>query len=175
MRLNPPASLAAPYWIAVFSLSLWSACQCRNAAPATVDVAQQRNQDLAALPVAIGGLAEQLAAEEKARKPDADTIRLEAVVERSGVAFGPAQQLLGRPTLAHYCAQARSTSGLAVTVCEYPSVDQARRGLEEAKLVRGKSDGWQGLHRKASVLEVIARSDAPKEHLTAVLQAFDAL
>ncbi|MBE2251876.1 MAG: hypothetical protein IAE78_20240 [Myxococcus sp.] len=175
MTSSPRASLLAPFWIAVCALPAAGGCQCRESKPATAAVEEQRNRDLAALPQAVGGLMEQLAAEASAREKDADTLSLEAVVAKSGVAFEAPQQMLGRTVLARYCASARSNDGLTVTVCEYPSVDQAARGAAEVTAVRGKVSGWQAKQRKKSVLEVVARSDAKPESVASVLAAFDAL
>lgn len=118
---------------------------------------------------------EQLSAESGARSRDADTIAIETVVTKSGVAFEAPQQVLGRTVLAQYCATARSNDGLLITVCEFPSVEQAVRGAAEVTALRGKLSGWQSKQRKKSTLEVVARSDAKKESVDAVLSAFDAL
>jgi hypothetical protein len=118
---------------------------------------------------------EQLAAEAGARSKDPETIAIETVVTKSGVAFDAPQQVVGRTVLAAYCATARSNDGLTVTVCEFPSIEQAVRGAAELTAVRGKLSGWQARQRKKSTLEVVARSDATKESVDAVLRAFDAL
>ncbi len=118
---------------------------------------------------------EQLAAEAGSRSKDPETIAIETVVTKSGVAFDAPQQVLGRTVLAKYCASARTNDGFLITVCEFPSVEQAVRGAAEVTAVRGKLSGWQSKQRKKSTLEVVARSDAKKESVDAVLAAFDTL
>lgn len=154
-------------WISILALGLSVGCRDRAARAAEV-----RQRDLEALPVAVGGVMEQLGAEATARERSSETISLEAVIARSGEAFGAPQQVLGRTTLARYCASAESAAGFRVTVCEYPSVEQAGRGASEAKLVRGSSSGWQGQTRKKSVLEVVSRSNAEPQRVARVVAAF---
>jgi len=118
---------------------------------------------------------EQLGAEAGGRSKDRETITIENVVAKSAITFDAPQQALGRTVLAQYSASARSNHGFLITVCEFPSVGQAVRGSAEVTAVRGKLSGWQSKQRKKSVLEVVARSDAKKESVDAVLAAFDAL
>ena len=118
---------------------------------------------------------EQLAAEAGSRSKDAETIAIETVVAKCGLAFDAPQQVLGRTVLAKYCATARSNEGLIITVCEFPTAEQAARGAAEVTSVRGKLAGWQSKLRKKSLLEVVARSDAKKESVDVVLAAFEAL
>lgn len=118
---------------------------------------------------------EQLAAEKASRQQDGDTITIEAVMQKSGVTFDAPQQTLGRAVLALYCGTATSADGFTITHCEYPSLEQAVRGAAEIKTVRGATSGWTFKARKKSTLEVVARSDAKKESVDAVLAAFDAL
>ncbi len=173
--MNQRAPFVGHFWIALSAVFLASGCQCKpaNRTPALPD--DQRNRDLSALPLGVGGLMEQLAAEAGARSKDPETIAIETVVTKSGVAFDAPQQVVGRTVLAVYCATARSNDGLTVTVCEFPSIEQAVRGAAELTAVRGKLSGWQARQRKKSTLEVVARSDATKESVDAVLRAFDAL
>lgn len=165
--MNSRVSLAAAIWIGVLS----SGCPKDSAEKAK----EQRNRDLAALPQAVGGVGEQLAAEVASRSSDAETIRIEAVLERSKVPAAAPSQTLGRTLIANYCASAQSPDGFTVTVCEYPSAEQATRGLAEAKLVHGAVSGWQAKVKKKSLLEVVARTDAKVESVQAVIAAFDAL
>lgn len=118
---------------------------------------------------------EQLAAEKASRQQDGDTIAIEAVIQKSGVTFDAPQQTLGRAVLALYCGMATSPDGFTITHCEYPSLEQAARGAAEIKAIRGGTSGWTFKARKKSTLEVVARSDAKKESVDAVLSAFDAL
>lgn len=176
---NPRAPFVAPLWIAAFALQLAGGCQCKQtiAAPAAPGPAvnEQRNQDLAALRPPIGGIPEQLQGEVDSRLKDAETVTIEQVVEASKVPFESRQQVLGRTVLALFCGTATSPDGFTLTVCEYPTVDQASRGAAEIAAVRGKMSGWQSKAKKKSVLEVVARSDAKKESVDAVLAAFDRL
>jgi len=172
VKLNSPVSLAAALWIAVIVGSPLAACQCKSASERAVE---ERNHDLSQLPQGVGGVMEQLAAEAAARRKEAETISIEAVLERSKVPSTPPHQVLGRTLLAHYCASAESSDGFTVTVCEYPSVEQATHGAAEAKLVHGAVSGWQAKARKKSLLEVVARSDAKPQSVQAVLTAFDEL
>jgi hypothetical protein len=135
----------------------------------------QRKQDLDTLPPVVGGLTEQLDAERSHRPTQGVTPTLEGVMAASGLPFGATRQALGRTTLALYCASADSPVGLTVTVCEYPGVEQARRGLSEATAVRGKMTGWQATVSKQSVLELLVRPDTPKEKVDAVRGAFEKL
>lgn len=179
MFTNPRAPLPAPFWIAVFALGLAGGCQCKQTLaepkPAAPVVNEQRNRDLAALRPPIGGIPEQLQAEADSRLKDAETITIEQVVETSKVTFEPRGQVLGRTVLALFCGTATSPDGFTVTVCEFPSLEQATRGAAEIAAVRGKVSGWQSKAKKKSVLEVVARSDAKKESVDAVLAAFDKL
>lgn len=93
----------------------------------------------------------------------------------SGLSFEAPRQSLGRTVLALYCASADSPSGLAVTVCEYPGVEQAKRGLTEVTAVRGKMTGWQATVAKQSVLELLVRPGVPTEKVEAVRAAFQRL
>lgn len=179
MFTNPRAPLPAPFWIAVFALGLAGGCQCKQPLaepkPAVPAVNEQRNRDLAALRPPIGGIPEQLQAEADSRLKDAETVTLEQVIDASKVMFEPSGQVLGRTVLALYCGTATSPDGITVTVCEFPTVEQATRGAAEIAAVRGKVSGWQSKAKKKSVLEVVARSDAKKESVDAVLAAFDRL
>lgn len=165
--MNPRVSLAGLIWIAAFSLG------CTKGAAEKAK--EQRVQDLAALPQAVGGAAAQLSLEASSRTNDSETVRIEAVIERSKVSASAPQQVMGRPTLAQYCATATSGDGFSLTVCEYPSADQATRGAAEAKLLRGAMSGWQVKTRKKSVLELVVRSDAKHESVQAVIGAFESL
>jgi hypothetical protein len=118
---------------------------------------------------------EQLAAEKASRLKDGDTIAIEAVIQKSQVAFEAPQQTLGRAVLALFCGTATSPDGFTIIHCEYPTLEQAARGAAEIKAVRGATSRWTFKARKKSTLEVVARSDAKKESVDAVLAAFEAL
>jgi hypothetical protein len=176
---NPRAPFVAPYWIAVFALGLAGGCQCKqplaDAKPVAPVVNEQRNRDLAALRPPLGGIPDQLQAEADSRLKDAETITIEQVVEASKVTFESRQQVLGRTVLALFCGTATSPDGFTVTVCEFPTLDQATRGAAEIAALHSKMSGWQSKAKKKSVLEIVARSDAKKESVDAVLAAFDRL
>jgi len=123
----------------------------------------------------MGGLNEVLAAEAAARLKDPETITLEAVkaaAEAKGVTFTGGQQVLGRTMLALYCANFDSADGLTVTICEYPTAEQAKRGEAETNLIQQTTAGHQSHLRGKSVLHLIVRSTVPKASLDAVLAAF---
>jgi hypothetical protein len=136
----------------------------------------QRQADLAALPRSGGSLPDQLAAEAAARPKDTPT--LEQVMDasqRAGVAFTTPRQLWGVKQLAIYCAAVDSADGMIVTVCEYPTAEQAARGEKEANLVQGRLPRHQSRVRRKSVLHLVPRSDTPDATVTAVLAAFESL
>jgi hypothetical protein len=118
---------------------------------------------------------EQLEAERQHRPAQGITPTLEGVTAGSGLPFDAPQQSLGRSVLALYCASADSSSGVRVTVCEYPGPEQAKRGFTEVTAVRGKMTGWQGTVRKQSTLELLVRPQATKEAVEAVRGAFERL
>ncbi len=179
MFTNSRAPLLAPFWIAVFASAFVGGCQCKQPLaeqkPVGPAVNEQRNRDLAALRPPIGGIPEQLQAEADSRLKDGETITIEQVVEASKVTFEPRGQVLGRTVLALFCGTATSPDGFTVTVCEFPTLEQATRGAAEIAAVRGKVSGWQSKAKKKSVLELVARSDAKQESIDAVLAAFDKL
>jgi hypothetical protein len=164
---------------AVLAIVSLASCKClkHGGEPTTFPADDaQRQADLAALPHGSGSLEDQLAAEAAARTKD--TLTLEGVLQavaNDGVAFGAARQVSGQKMLAVYCATADSFQGLIVTVCEYPSADQAKRGETEANLVANQTAGHQSRVRGKSVLHLVARSDAQQEHIAKVLAAFDSL
>lgn len=135
----------------------------------------ERQRDVDALPPVVGGLNEMLDAERSHRPTHGVTATLEQLMAASGLSYGATRQTLGRTTLALYCASADSSVGLTVTVCEYPGVEQAKRGLAEATAVRGKMTGWQATVSKQSVLELLVRPDTPPEKVDAVRSAFEKL
>jgi hypothetical protein len=138
---------------------------------------EQRKRDLAALPQG-GSLPGQLQAEAAARLGDADTItfeKLKAALEKDGVMLGPTRQVVARNQLAIFCAAADSNDGLIVTVCEYPSPEQAKRGEIEANLVADKIAGHSSKVRKKSVLHLVHRSDTPDAQVAKVFAAFERL
>jgi hypothetical protein len=133
---------------------------------------RQRQRDVEALPPTVGGLPELLEAERRHRPTQGVTPTLETVMARSGLTFEAPTQTLGRTVLALYCASASSSAGVTATVCEFPGVEQARRGLGEVTAVRGKTAGWQVHLSKQSTLELVVRSDAATESVQRVLDAF---
>jgi hypothetical protein len=155
-------------WIAGF---FPVACHCRSPAEAA---AQQRQRDVEALPPVVGGLPEMLEAERSHRPTQGVTATLEAIIASSGLPFDAPTQTLGRTVLALHCSMANSSAGLTVTVCEFPGVEQAKRGLGEITALRGKMMGWQGHVAKQSTLELLVRPDASKETVQRVLKAFNA-
>lgn len=164
--MRRPLSYAGAIWISLF---VSVGCQCRSSAE---EVARQRQRDVEALPPTVGGLPEMLEAERGHRPTQGVTPTLEAVMARSGLTFEAPTQSLGRTVLALYCASASSSAGVTVTVCEFPGVEQARRGLGEVTAVRGQTTGWQAHVSQQSTLEVVARSDASKESVQRVVDAF---
>jgi hypothetical protein len=154
-----------------------SSCKCAESV-AAVDAGhaeKQREADLAVLPQAGGSLQNQLEAEAAARSKD--TATLEGVIERAtkaGVSFGPPRQAYGRKLIATYCGSVDSLDGMIVTVCEYPSAEQAKRGQAEGELINARIAGHQSRVHQKSVLFVVSRSDTPAESLAKVLSAFDA-
>lgn len=166
-----PNRVGASVWCLVAIVGL-SGCKCAEPnKPDAGDV--QREADLSVLPQAGGSLQDQLAAEAAARTKDTPT--LEGVIERAaGVPFAAPRQSYGRKLLAIYCASVDSLDGLIVTVCEYPTPEQAKRGEAEANLLNAKLPGHQSRVRKKSVLHVVARSDTPATSVEKVLGAFDA-
>jgi hypothetical protein len=162
-------------------LTAFSGCKCaepQSVAPQVVEkkvdvaVDAQRQADLDALPKSGGSLPDQLAAEAAARPKD--TATLEGVMAGSGVAFRAPRQLWGVKQLAIYCASADTNDGMIVSVCEYPTPEQAARGEKEANLVQGQLPLHQSKVHKKSVLHVVPRSDTPPETLKKVLDAFEA-
>jgi hypothetical protein len=172
---------SGPYFVRasalVFLLICWGSTGCKKSQPPAENPAEQHTKDLAALPQAptVGG---QLEAEGKARLKDADTItleQLEDVLKVQGLSFGETRQLMAKQQLALYCARADSTNGIDVTVCEYPSADQAKRGETEGNIVMNKVAGHSSRVRKKSVLHLVRRSDAPDADVEKVFAAFEGL
>jgi hypothetical protein len=153
-----------------FAICFFGACK-RNEAP---DPAAQHAKDLAALPRAesLDGL---LVAESRARLQDSETVTLEqvaAALKAVGIELGPSRQLMARTQLALYCARANAPDGLDVTVCEYPSAEQAKRGEQEGNAVLDKVAGHSSRVRGKSVLHVVRRSDTPEADVEKVYAAF---
>ncbi len=137
---------------------------------------EQRQEDLARLPSGGGTLEDQLFAEAKARTGDTGSLdSLITSLTKEGVTFTAPKQGFGKKLLAIYCATADSTDGMIITVCEYPSPEQAKRGEAVAGLIGTKTAGFQSRVSKKSVLLVVARSDTPPEHVAKVLSTFDGL
>ena len=136
----------------------------------------QRQEDLARLPTGGGSLDDQLLAEASARPGDTATLEaLIASLTKEGVSFTAPKQGFGKKLLAVYCATADSNDGMIITVCEYPSPEQAKRGEAVAGVIGAQTSGYQSRVSKKSVLMVVARSDAPPEHVAKVLSTFDGL
>lgn len=157
-------------------LSLVTLAGCKCADP-KAKAEEQRQEDLARLPSGGGSLEDQLRAEAAARTGGTATLEaLIASLTNEGVGFTPPKQGFGKKLLAIFCATADTADGMMiVTVCEYPSPEQALRGQALSALVAAKVLGYQSRVSKKSVLTVVARSDAPPEQLAKVLSAFDAL
>jgi hypothetical protein len=150
----------------IVAFLLFGGCKC----------ADKREEDLARLPRASGTLQDQLAAEAAARPADTGTLEaLTASLAKEGITFNAPRQGFGRKLLATYCASADSTSGMIVTVCEYPSPEQASRGEAEAKIIGAQLAGFQSRTSKKSVLQIVARSDTPPEQVAKVLSIFEGL
>lgn len=144
-------------------------CKCPNPR-------EQREQDLAKLPRGSGSLQDQLAAEAAARPSDTGTLEaLTASLTKEGITFNAPRQGFGRKLLATYCASADSTSGMIVTICEYPSPEQAQRGEAEAKVIGSQLSRFQSRVSKKSVLQIVSRSDTPPEQVAKVLSIFEGL
>ena len=170
-RYSKEGCLAVCIFLAV---SVLPGCKCAEtpAKPQT----NQREEDLARLPQGAGSLEAQLAAEAAARPQGVPSLeRLIAGLTDAGVSLGAPHQVMGQKQLATYCATADSLDGLIVTVCEYPSDEQAKRGEVEANVIASKIAGHQSRVRGKSVLHVVARSDTPQENVAKVLSTFDAL
>ena len=157
-----------------------SGCTCRPPSVPAVDAGSvaelQRAADLALLPQAAGDFTAQQAAEALARTND--TPSLEGVIAgatKNGVRFNAPHQIYGRKLLALYCATVDSLDGAIVTVCEYPSPDQAKRGETEMKIIGSTMPGFQSAVRKKSVLQLVTRSDTPPGTIEQIRAAFDSL
>ena len=165
---------AAPYsnqgWgLVFFFLAFVTAggCKCAEA---------QRQEDLARLPQSAGSLQEQLAAEAAGRPSDTPTLEaLTTATAKAGIAYGAVRQVYGKKLLASYCASVDSLDGMIITVCEYPTEDQAKRGQAESELIGKLVAGHQSRLRKKSVLQLVTQSVTPVEHVAKVLSTFDGL
>lgn len=128
------------------------------------------------MPQAAGSLQDQLAAEAASRPAETPTVdALVASLTREGIAFGALRQVYGKKLLATYCGSVDSTDGMIITVCEYPSADQATRGEAEGKLFGALTPGFQSRVKKKSVLMLVSRSTTPPENVAKVLSTFDGL
>lgn len=137
--------------------------------------AAQRELDLSRLPQAGGSLDDQLGAEAAARPSGTPSLELlTAALLPQGLSLGPPRQIYGRKHLATYCATAETT-GIIVTMCEYPTEEQAQRGERESNLMFDKMTGHRSKVRRQSVLHVVARSDVAAEQLGKIWAAFEAL
>ena len=154
----------------VLSIVGMSACKCAEPNPAA-----QRTEDLAKLPQGSGSLQDQLAAEAAGRPTGTPTLEALAAAVKETVSFGVPRQVYGQKMLASYCASADSLDGMLVTICEYPSPEQAKRGETESNLLFSKLAGHQSRVSKKSVLHLVARSDTPPEHVAKVLSTFEGL
>lgn len=155
--------------LAFLALLTFVGCKCP-------DPQRQRQEDLARLPQGAGSLQDQLAAESAGRPRETGTLEaLIAALTKDNISFNAPRQGFGKKLLASYCASADSSDGMIVTVCEYPTPEQAKRGEAEARLVGSLTAGYQSKVSKKSVLQVVARSTTPPEHVAKVLSIFDAL
>lgn len=170
-------TLAECGWlIAVSSLVLLGGCRCRPGEAVQGDAGNaQRDADLARLPQSGGSLGDQFAAEAAARPEGAPSLeKLAVALAPAGLTFGPTRQVFGRKHLAIYCGSS-DVGGMTLTMCEYPSAEQATRGELESNQLFGLMSGHRSKVRKQSALHVVARSDVPAEQLAAVWAAFEAL
>lgn len=152
---------------------LLGGCTC---ADPKADAAALRQEDLARLPHASGSLQDQLAAEAAGRPGGTPTIEaLQAALTQEGLSFGGRRQGFGQKLLASYCGSVDTLDGMIITICEYPSPEQARRGQEETNIMGKVVAGYQSRVSKKSVLQLVARSDTPPENVAKVLSTFDGL
>jgi hypothetical protein len=154
----------------VLSIVGFTGCKCAESNPAV-----QRTEDLAQLPQGSGSLQDQLAAEAAGRPTGTPTLEALTGALKQTISFGALRQVYGQKMLASYCASVDSADGLLVTICEYPSPEQAKRGETESNLLFSKLAGHQSRVSKKSVLHLVARSDTPPEHVAKVLSTFDGL
>ncbi len=160
-------------WGSVFlalTFLILGGCKC------TESKDKQREEDLARLPKPSGTLQDQFAAELAARPGGTGT--LEGLIEgltKEGITFNAPRQPFARKQLALYCNSVDSTDGMIMTVCEYPSPEQAKRGQAESEQLGKLTAGYQSRVSKKSVLQLISRSDTPPEHVAKVLRIFDGL
>jgi hypothetical protein len=154
----------------VLSIVGFAGCKCAESNPAA-----QRTEDLAKLPQGAGSLQDQLAAEAAGRPTGTPTLEALTAAVKDSVSVGMPRQVLGQKMLASYCASVDSSDGMLVTICEYPSPEQAKRGETESNLLFSKLVGHQSRVNKKSVLHLVARSDTPPEHVAKVLSAFEGL
>ena len=154
----------------VLSIAGFGGCKCAEPNPAA-----QRTEDLAKLPQGSGSLQDQLAAEAAGRPAGTPTLEALTAAVKETVSLGAPRQVYGQKMLASYCASADSLDGMLVTICEYPSPEQAKRGETESNLLFSKLAGHQSRVSKKSVLHLVARSDTPPEHVAKVLSTFEGL
>lgn len=163
-RYSKEGARSVLWFLAILTLG---SCKCAE---------KQRAEDLARLPQASGTLQDQLLAEASGRPQQTATLEaLMASLTKEGIAFNAPRQAYGKKLLASYCASADSVNGMIVTVCEYPTADQAQRGEAEAKIIGKLTAGFQSRVSRKSVLQLVARSDTPPEQVAKVLSTFDGL
>ncbi len=135
-----------------------------------------RARDLESLPHASGSLQDQLAAEAAGRPEGTATIEaLQESLTRQGISFGGRRQGFAKKLLASYCGSVDSLDGMILTICEYPTPEQARRGQTETDIMGKVIAGYQSRVSKKSVLQLVARSTTAPENVAKVLSTFDAL
>ncbi len=125
-----------------------------------------------------GSLQGQLVAESAARLHDPETPTLEALeaaVAPDHITFNATQQLMGTKHLALYCARAVSSNSVSVSICEYPSIDQAKRGETESNIVMNQVAGHTSIVHKKSVMHLVAPTTAPAPEVEKIKAAFNAL
>jgi hypothetical protein len=76
-----------------------------------------------------------------------------AKLSAAGVPLGALKQVLARPLGARYCALARTTSGLVVSLCEFDDDAQAARGVDlSRKTFDHLIPGRRLAHRRGTLL-----------------------
>lgn len=148
-------------WMCVATVFLWG-CKDKPKVAEKTEIKQVVAADyLAALPVG-GNLAEQLQLEAAARPKGA--ITAEAVIEALGKAQIPLsnnKQFIGRAVLATYCFGGITAAATSVTVCEYPSADAAKAGLEQSQTQFAALPNRTLTQNKRTVLTLMRGVDSP--------------
>lgn len=165
-------------WMCLATVFLWS-CKDKPKVPdnpqrpavvAAVDPA-------AGLPVA-GNIAEQLQVESAARSKDG--LKVEAVVEALGKADVPisnTMQYVARTVLATYCFGGVTGKATAVSICEYPTPEAAKAGMEFSTKQFGSIPNRILAVNKTAMLTLARGTDSPESKAEAekAIEAFTKL